>query len=214
MRTSLASFHASLARPLGGRARLALALLVLPLVFAFSAPLWRISMEAPQYPAGLYLEVHAHKVEGGEGGQHLREINILNHYIGMRPLDASAFTDTRWIPFALIGLGLLVLRVAVLGDVRSLVDLAVMTLGVSAVAFGRFIYMLYTFGHVLDPRAPVKVKPFMPAVLGSKQVGNFLTHSWPALGSVFLGVFVTGLLVVLVLQLRQALRAQPVPARA
>jgi hypothetical protein len=53
----------------------------------------------------------------------------------------------------------------------------------------------------------VKVKPFMPAVLGSKQVANFTTHSFPQAGSLLLGVFVLGLVGVLVWQLLAARRA-------
>jgi hypothetical protein len=147
MALPLAPLQASLGRPLAGRARALLALLVLPLALSFTQPLWRISMEAPQYPGGLYLDVHASTVKGGNGGQHLQEINTLNHYIGMRPLDASAFRDTLWIPFALVVLLLLTLRVAAVGNLRSLVDLVVLTAYVSLFAFGRFVYMLYSFGH-------------------------------------------------------------------
>jgi hypothetical protein len=206
MQLYLDRFYEFLGRPLRKELRPVLALLVLPLALALTQPLWRISMEAAQYPAGLYMDVYAYKVEGGNGGQHLQEINTLNHYIGMRKLDAAAFVDTAWIPFALGLLGLFTLRVAAIGHVRALVDLAVLTTYVSLFAFGRFVYMLYTFGHQLDPQAPVRVQPFMPAVVGSKQIANFTTHSYPQLGSALLGVFVLGLFIVLALQLRAGRR--------
>jgi copper chaperone NosL len=202
MRLYIDAFYDFLGRPLDKRLRPLLALLVVPLVLALWQPLWRISMEAPQYPGGLYMDVYAYKVEGGNGGQHLQEINTLNHYIGMHALDAAAFVDTAWIPFALGALAIFALRVAAIGSVRGLVDLAVMTTYVSLFAFGRFVYMLYTFGHHLNPQAPVKVAPFMPAVVGSKQIANFTTHSLPQLGSLLLGLFVMGLLTLLALQLR------------
>ncbi len=214
MRLYIDAFYDFLGRPLDKRLRPLLALLVVPLLFALTQPLWRISMEAPQYPAGLYMDVYAYKVEGGNEGQHLQEINTLNHYIGMRKLDAAAFVDTAWIPFALGALAIFALRVAAIGSVRGLVDLAVMTAYVSLFAFGRFVYMLYTFGHHLDPTAPVKVAPFMPAVVGSKQIANFTTHSLPQLGSLLLGLFVTGLFVVLALQLRAGRREAVQQARA
>jgi hypothetical protein len=201
MRLYVDQFYGFLGQPLRKGLRPVLVLLLLPLVLALTQPLWRISMEAVQYPAGLYMDVYAYKVEGGNGGQHLQEINTLNHYIGMRKLDAAAFVDTAWIPFALGLLALFTLRVAAIGHVRALVDLAVMTTYVSLFAFGRFVYMLYSFGHHLDPQAPVKVQPFMPAVVGSKQIANFTTHSFPQLGSVLLGVFVLGLFGVLLAQL-------------
>ena len=62
-------FYESLNRPLKMGGRLVLALLVVPLVFAFTEPLWRISMTAPQYPKGLYMDVFAYKIEGGDEGK-------------------------------------------------------------------------------------------------------------------------------------------------
>jgi len=204
-------FYAFLNRPLRPRARILLALLVIPLGLSLLYPLWRIDMEAPQYPTGLSLEIYAYKLEGGNEGRHLQEINTLNHYIGMRSLDRDALRDLDWIPFALGGLAILTLRVAAIGNVRSLVDLVVITTYVSLFAFGRFVYTLYVFGHNLSPTAPVRVPGFMPAVLGSKQIANFTTHSLPALGSLLLGVFVLGCVVLLVHQLwvgrRDAVRA-------
>ncbi|MBK7857827.1 MAG: hypothetical protein IPJ65_04210 [Archangiaceae bacterium] len=207
-------FYAFLSQPLLPRTRLVLAALVVPLAFAFTQPLWRISMEAPQYPQGLTLDIFATHLEGGNGGQHLQEINTLNHYIGMHKLDRAAMADLDWIPFALGALFILTLRVAAIGNVRALVDLVVMSTYVSGFAFARFIYMLWTFGHDLSPDAPVKVKPFMPAVLGSKQIANFTTHSLPSLGSALLGVFVVGLVGVLVWHLAQGRRSAVRAAQA
>ena len=56
----------------------------------------------------------------------------------------------------------------------------------------RFVYMLYTFGHDLDPRAPMTVEPFTPAILGMKQIANFTTYSFPLAGSALIGVFAVG----------------------
>ena len=43
-------------------------------------------MFAPQYPDGLRLDIYSHKLEGGSSGQDVKEINVLNHYIGMHDL--------------------------------------------------------------------------------------------------------------------------------
>lgn len=203
----LDSFYAFLGRPLKPRARVVLALLVIPLGLSFSQPLWRISMEAPQYPAGLYMDIFSYTVEGGNEGQHLQEINILNHYIGMHALDRAAMSDLDWLPFALGALCIFALRVAAIGNVRALVDLVVMTIYVSAFAMTRFVYTLYIFGHHLKADAPVKVAGFMPAVLGSKKIANFTTHSWPQAGSYFLMTFVVGTVAVLLWHLVSGRRA-------
>jgi hypothetical protein len=197
MKHPLRRFHEFLDRPLHGRARLVLAALVIPLLLTFTAPLWKIYLVAPQYPQGLYMEIWSYKLEGGDDGQHIQEINTLNHYIGMKPIDRAALSDLDWLPFAIGGLVLLALRVAAIGNVRSLVDLAVITTYVSLFGLGRFAYKLYVYGHDLDPTAPVRMKPFMPVLLGTKQIANFTTSSYPLMGSVYLGLFVTGVFVLL-----------------
>ena len=185
-----------LSRPIRPHARLVLLALLLPLVGAFLWPVWNIHLEATQYPKGLDLFIYLYKLEGGHGGKDINEINTLNHYIGMRPITREALTDLNWMPFAMGVLGLLTLRVAAIGNVRSLVDLAALTVYVSAFAFGRFYYMLHSFGHQLDPKAPFKVEPFTPAILGKKTIANFTTFSYPKLGSYLLGVFVLGVIIL------------------
>ncbi len=192
MNQPVRKFYEFIDRPLYLPARITLALLVIPLLLTFTAPLWRISMTAPQYPDGLYMDIWAYKLEGGNDGQHIAEINTLNHYIGMHPIDRSALSDLDWLPFALGILALVALRVAAIGNVRSLLDLLVLTTYVSAFGLGRFAYKLYVFGHHLAPDAPVKVEPFMPVLLGSKQIANFYTTSLPQLGSIYVGLFATG----------------------
>ncbi len=196
MKDSLARFYDFLDRPLFLGGRLVLAALVIPLVLVFTQPLWRISMKAPQYPKGLSMDIYTHKVEGGHGGKDVKEINTLNHYIGMKTIDRAELKDLDWIPFALGLLVILTLRCAAIGNVRALIDLVIVTGYISTFAFGRFIYKLYVYGHTLDPDAPITLKPFTPAIFGSKKVANFETTSWPQLGSVLMGVFVLGVIAI------------------
>lgn len=193
----LSRFFEFLDRPLFGWSRIVLAILVIPLLLAFGEPLWKISMRAPQYPDGLWMDIYMHKVEGGNNGQHIKEINTLNHYIGMHKIDRGELADLDWIPFAVGLLVVLALRCAAIGNVRALIDLAVMTGYITVFAFGRFVYKLYAFGHNLDPTAPLKIKPFTPAIFGTKQVANFTTTSTPQLGSALVGIFATGVIVLL-----------------
>lgn len=198
MQLALDKFFTFLERPLFMRSRLVLLVLVVPLLLTFTQPLWKISMAAPQYPDGLYMEIYAHKIEGGNNGQHIKEINTLNHYIGMHKIDRAELSDLDWIPFALGLLVVLTLRCAAIGNVRALVDLVVIAGYVGLFAFGKFVYKMYVFGHNLDPDAPFKLEPFTPAIFGTKQIANFTTRSYPQLGSVYIGVFFMGILGVLV----------------
>jgi len=197
MQLALDKFYSFLDRPLFMWSRLVLVLITIPLILTFTQPLWKISMNAPQYPDGLYMEIYAHKIEGGNGGQHIKEINTLNHYIGMHKIDRAELSDLDWIPFALGLLVVLTLRCAAIGNVRALVDLAVIAGYVGVFAMGKFVYKLYVFGHNLDPDAPIKIKPFTPAIFGTKQIANFTTHSYPQLGTFYIGIFFAGVLGVL-----------------
>ena len=207
MTTKVDRFYHRLAQPLAPGARVALLLLVVPLALTFAFPLWNIHMMAPQYPDGLDLQIFAYTVDGD-----VQEVNTLNHYIGMAPIDRTSLTDLDWIPFAIGALIVLTLRVAVIGENRSLIDLFVLFVYFSAFSMGRFAYKLYVFGHNLDPRAPFTVEPFMPAVLGTKQIANFTTISTPQMGTLWVGVFAVGLLVVLAWNWLAADRAPDTPA--
>jgi hypothetical protein len=119
----------------------------------------------------------------------------------MHQITRQELRDLEWLPFGVIAMALLSLRAALLGNVRTMIDLSMIAGYILAVAFGRFVYMLYSFGHHLDAKAAVKVEPFMPVVIGSKQIANFLTHSMPQLGSVMLGVFSVGIWAITVFYL-------------
>lgn len=196
MRRGLEMFWKFLDEPMFYWTRFALALLVVPVIISFTLPLWHIRMTASQYPEGLDLHIYSYKVEGGHEGRDIGEINTLNHYIGMKKLDRSEFTDLDWLPFAFGALALLALRTAAIGNIRALIDFAVITFYVSSFAMGRFIYKLYSYGHQLDPGAPFKTEPFTPAIWGTKQIANFTTESYPSAGSYLIAVFITGIFAI------------------
>ena len=105
----------TLARPVQTAPRLLILAAALLLVAVYIFPLWNLTMFAPQYPEGLRLDIYSYKLDGGNNGQDVKEINILNHYIGMRDLVADDFTEFKWLPFIVGALGLLYLRAAVIG---------------------------------------------------------------------------------------------------
>lgn len=191
MKNALNRFYTFLDQPIYLWSRILIALAAIPLIFALFQPLWKIEMWAPQYPKGLTIDIYTHTVESGNEGRDLPEVNVLNHYIGMKTIDRADLTDLDWIPFALAALALLALRTAAIGNVRMLLDLAVITAFVGAFSMFRFVYKLYTYGHNLDPTAPFKVEPFTPALLGTKQIANFTTRSTPALGTYLIIVSAT-----------------------
>lgn len=204
-RAHLKAFYLKLEEPVGNASRVALAALTLVLALSYMAPLWRIGMIAPQYPEGLYVDIYSYKVTGGHDNHDIQEINELNHYIGMDKIEKINLSDLDWMPFALGLLMLLTLRVAVIGNGRSLIDLATLTAYVMLFALGRYVYRLYIFGHNLDPKAAIHVQPFMPVVIGSKQVANFTVSAYPQLGGVLMFVFAAGIALISAWHLWKAL---------
>ena len=172
-----------LGRSLGATPRLLVLAAALLLVAIYVAPLWNLTMFAPQYPEGLRLDIYSYKLVGGNGGQDLKEINVLNHYIGMRDLIVDDFTEFKWLPFVVGAIGLLYLRTAVLGTVGGLVDVLVLNVYFSAFALWSFGYKMYVYGHTLAPTAAVKVPAFMPPMFGYKQLANFEVYSYPQAAS-------------------------------
>ncbi len=197
-----------LASPLGLGPRGLVLLAALLLVPTYAAPLWDMTMYAPQYQGGLRLHIYSYKLEGGNAGQDAKEINILNHYIGMKELTTEDFTEFKWLPFVIGALGLLFLRAAVFGSVGSVLDVTVLFVYFSLFSLWSFAYKLWMYGHNLAPTAPVKVAPFMPPLFGGTQLANFEVYSYPGWASYALGAAGLALVAALVLAWRAALRRQ------
>ncbi len=183
--------------PLDLKPRAFLVLAFLLLIPSYLFPLWTLTMFAPQYPEGLRMGIYSWKLEGGNKGQDVKEINVLNHYIGMKDIEVKDFTEFKWIPFVVGGLGLLILRAAVLGKLAHVVDCFVLYLYFGAFSLWSFGFKLWWYGHNLAPTASVKIPPFMPPMFGFKQLANFGVYSYPGLGSYALGLVVVALLLAI-----------------
>lgn len=197
MKRFLRAEYVFLQKPLNVGSRLLLLLSAVIVGGSLYFPLWKVHLEAPQYQEGLEMTIYAYKLEGGNGGQDLKEINMLNHYIGMKPISAADFTEMQVIPFMLGLFILLALRAAVFGRMGPVVDLFVLAAYFGMFSIGAFYFRLYTYGHNLDPHAPMNVEPFMPVVFGTQQIANFTQSSYPQMGSYFLCIFMVVLLLAI-----------------
>ena len=200
---SAAFLHA----PIGVGPRLALVLAAVLVCSAHFLALWNLTMFAPQYRHGLRLDIYDNALVGGNRGQDITEINLLNHYIGMRSLQTEDFTEFKWMPFVLGGTALLFLRASVLGTVKELVDATMVFAYFGAFSLWSFASRLYRYGPELAPGAPVKVDPFMPPLFGYQQIANFEVYSYPKAGSYLLFGVALLLAVALGIAWRQRRRA-------
>lgn len=176
-----------LAQPLNLTSRVLLLAAAAAIVASLFFPLWQMHMVAPQYQDGLDLHIWSYQVHGGgPNQQHLVEINNLNHYIGMKPINSADFMEMRWMPFVFGLIILLILRAIVFGQMANVVDLVGLYTYFGVFSIGSFWYRLYEYGHNLDPRAPMKIQPFTPVLIGVKQIANFRVSSYPLLGAYLL----------------------------
>ncbi len=210
MRDFLKRANAFLDRPLDLGPRVMVLAAALALVPTFTSPLYTMTMFAPQYPDGLRLYIYSYKLVGGNSGQDIPEINVLNHYIGMRDLVSEEFGEFKWMPFVIGAFGLLFARTVVMGKMTHLVDSLVLYVYFGAFSLWSFGYKMWVYGHNLDPKAAVKVAPFMPPMYGYKQLANFEVYSYPALGSYALGAAAFCLVLAFFLAARRARQAPAV----
>lgn len=148
------------------------------LVATITRPYWQLTLHAPQYPQGLRVMAYLDRLEGD-----VREIDGLNHYIGMRPLGEAAPLEKSLSTFGVVSVALLIAG-AVFVHTRWAAVLALPALLFPVVFLLDLQYWLATFGRNLDPTAPLSssVEPFVPPVLGPGQVGQFRTTSAPEAG--------------------------------
>lgn len=167
-------------------------------------PVWRVSLEAPQYPKasfpdGIPVYYHLTNFSGK-----VTEMNVINHFIGMDPMDIGAYHLRKFVPFIYLAFGLMLIAFMFYqGPLWWLLGLAPALM--PWYFLGMYSYWLYWFGHNLHDYGAFEVKPFMPTVLGDGKVAQFTTHSYPSVGFyVLLAAFL--ILVLAVLVKRRVLR--------
>jgi hypothetical protein len=197
MKKQQAAFIDFFAQPLSRAAKVLLICAIVPVFFAFMFPLWNMSFKSNQYPNPLRMSIYANHLQGQKTADRddLREINSLNHYIGMRPILESDFAEFTWLPFVIGAFMLLILRALVFGRIRDLVDICVLFVYFGLFSAWDFYNKLYNYGHVLSPDAPIKVQGFTPPIFGTEKIANFWVSSFPAGGS-FALFAMAGLLVL------------------
>ncbi len=153
---------------------LAAALLVTSTFF----PYWKMRLNAPQYPQGLYIVVYVDRMEGD-----IREIDGLNHYIGMKPLEEAAQLERTLAPIAIAVMALFIIGVAFIHS-KWFAVLAIPVMLFPFIFLLDMFVWLYYYGHSLDPQAPLSssIKPFTPTVLGTGTVGQFSTTATLQIG--------------------------------
>jgi len=161
---------------------------LLPLCL-FVAPLWRITLKAPQYPIPLTMYIWINKLTGSTEGT-IQNINIMNHYVGMRHIEPEGFPELTYFPYVVIGLVVLGLIAWFTNNWKIWAIWSGIFLILSVVGIYDFYLWEYDYGHNLSSTAPIKVPgmAYQPPLFGKKVLLNFVAISYPALGGIIMGL--------------------------
>lgn len=160
---------------------------------AFVFPLWVIALKAPQYPQGLGLLIHVDRIESVAPND-LQNINGLNHYIGMQRIEPNSIHELRYMKYFVFGLALTAALVALVRRRSVLLVWVAIAVVLAGIGMYDFYQWEYRYGHELDPSAAIKVPgmTYQPPMFGTKQLLNFTTTAWPAVGG-WLAMIAVGL---------------------
>ena len=152
------------------------------LVASIFVPIWRIELDAPQYPEGLVLLIFANKLGGN-----VDIINGLNHYIGMKTLHANDFIEFTVLPYIIGFFALFSFVVIFINRKKALYTLLVTFILFGIIAMADFWRWEYNYGHDLNPDAAIIVPgmAYQPPLIGFKQLLNFGAYSIPDMGGWF-----------------------------
>lgn len=180
------------------KARILMVIGSLMLISFLYLPIWNITLEAPQYPIPLGMDIYITEFIGANDEFDIKNINLMNHYVGMKyiPETIPEFQYFPIIIWIMIGLGVLI---GVLGKYKLYLGW-VIVMGILGI-LGMYDFYLweYDYGHNLDPNAIMQFKNpdgspmgFQPPLIGSKLILNFTAHSYPRIATWILlsGMFI------------------------
>ena len=115
----------------------------------------------------------------------LQNVNILNHYIGMKPITPESIPELTYFPYIIIGLIILGVIFAIIGKKFLYLIWSKLLIILGILGIYDFYLWEYDYGHNLDPSAQIKIPgmTYQPPLIGEKQLLNFLAKSYPDVGT-------------------------------
>ncbi len=171
---------------------------VLLLFGVYLFPLWNITLEAPQYPDPIGMNIHVNKIADMNPND-IKNINIMNHYVGMKdiPEKIPEFGVFPYVVAFMIVTGLLI---AFKANYKWYLAWFIMASLIGIAGMYDFYLWEYDYGNNLHDKAAIKFTnpdgsplAYQPPLWGTKTILNFVAHSYPRLGAYFLfvGMFLT-----------------------
>ena len=159
--------------------RIIIALTSLAIIAAYFVPVWRIDLFAPQYPEGLVMKIWLKNLTGD-----VDIINGLNHYIGMKKINVAMFPEFNFLVYLVAAFIVYGLVISFTASRKILFSYLVVSVVGGVLAMYDFYQWGYSYGHNLNPEAPIKVPGmgYQPPLIGHKKLLNFDAYSMPDVG--------------------------------
>jgi copper chaperone NosL len=161
------------------------ALLLLAL---FVWPMWRITLEAPQYPDSIGMYIYIDRLEGVQEND-IKNINIMNHYVGMKEIPES-IPEFAFFPKVVWTMAILGVLAGIIGRRKLYLAWFVLMCVLGSIGLYDFYLWEYDYGHNLKENAAIKFTDekgnpmaYQPPLIGSKTILNFKAISTPQVGA-------------------------------
>lgn len=152
----------------------------------FIFPMWNITLEAPQYPEAIGMDIWINKI-ADHNPNDLKNINLMNHYVGMQAIP-EIIPEFKFFPYVVISMSILGIIFGLIGNRNLFLVWFCMMVILGTLGMYDFYLWEYEYGHNLDPTAAIKVpgQAYQPPLIGSKVILNFKAISLPMTGAYFL----------------------------
>lgn len=157
-------------------------------VFVF--PLWRITLEAPQYPEPLGMDIWVNKIADMNPND-IKNINLMNHYVGMKEIPEH-LPEFDLFPIVIGIMALLGLVIAFIGNKKLFLAWFVLMAICGIAGLTDFYLWEYDYGHSLNPKAAIQFTDdqgnplaYQPPMFGTKVILNFTATAIPLAGAFF-----------------------------
>lgn len=151
------------------------------IIVSMRYPMWYMYLDSNNFPNGIGMSVWAtHPGDPEDIGQldgGLKEVNVLNHFIGMKEISKETMPIFHVLPVVLIITAVVCVGAAFIRKKWASLAVVVLLTIISLGGVTALVYNLYSFGHHLDPTAAIKIDPFMPGIYGEHKLAQFTTYS-------------------------------------
>lgn len=161
------------------------------LISLFFLPLWNITLEAPQYPDAIGMNIYINKFTGA-GDNDIKNINIMNHYVGMKEIPEQ-IPEFGLFPYFVAGMIILGVIFSLIGNRKLYMVWFAMMVILGSLAMYDFYLWEYEYGHDLKENAAIKFTDkdgepmtYQPPLIGAKTILNFRAISLPRVGAYLL----------------------------